>query len=170
VRQPGARRKEACPGQYLPSGAGQRASSPAAGGLHAAGSLPGNEGSHDGELPSHRTAPWGRNWVLAPGTPAPLRTPEVDAEHAGPSRLSQHLRGQPSPARGLQQPGDPRGGRGSAGVAEPGAGLGVTLTGTVLQAATSGQLFLAPRDRGGHAVGGRLRDSQELRAISGSGC
>lgn len=33
-----------------------------------------------------------------------------------------------------------------------------------------GIYFWPPRDRGGHAVGGRLRDSQELRAISGPGC
>lgn len=64
-----------------------------------------------------------------------------------------HLRDSPSPVWHLQQPGDTRGGR-SPWAAGAGAGLGLRLLGAVLQAATSGHLFLAPPGQG-RACGGR---------------
>lgn len=76
VRQPGAWRKEACPGQYLPGGMGQCASAPAAGGLRTSGSLLGSavrEGSHDGELPSRRMAGAGRAGQGRARSPAALQ-------------------------------------------------------------------------------------------------
>lgn len=146
---------------------GQRASAPAAGGLRASGSLPGSAvrgGSHDGELPSRRMVGAWQGRARVPGLPGarsaaglaprPCRGPPRRLRSTWvPLGARYHLHDSPSPVWHLQQPGDTRGGR-SPWAAGAGAGLGLRLLGAVLQAATSGHLFLAPPGQG-RACGGR---------------